>query len=141
MNNPLESIPVTIDVATGNVVPVLHEIAHALKTLLDSGEPSVIDLRSMPMSTNEESQVLEALGSGEIVATLNALGHSEIIETRFAGVWLITHYNSEQEIMARMIEICECPEILSAPQQDIQAGYHALQQQLSPSDPSESQQS
>jgi hypothetical protein len=35
---------------THNVQPLLHEIRHALATLLDDGGNTVIDLRSLPLA-------------------------------------------------------------------------------------------
>jgi hydrogenase-1 operon protein HyaF len=79
------------DELTWNVQPILHEVRHALKHLIDSGETAIIDLRSIPLAPGEEQKLIDTLGNGEVHAGLNALGPSEIIETRFAGVWLVTH--------------------------------------------------
>ena len=72
---------------TWNVQPILHEIRHALGKLLQTGENSIIDLRSIPLAPGEEETIIDTLGRGEVRAHLDALGPSEIIETRFAGVW------------------------------------------------------
>ena len=52
-------------------------------------------------------------------ATLEALGPSEIVETRFHGVWVTTHYNAENTIIGRFIEITWIPEILRAQRSDV----------------------
>ncbi|HIE55188.1 MAG TPA: hydrogenase accessory protein HupE, partial [Chromatiaceae bacterium] len=44
---------------------------------------------SLPLAPGEEKRLEEALGEGEVKATLNALGESRLIETRYSGVWLI----------------------------------------------------
>ena len=46
-------------------------------------------------------------------------GKTGISETRYAGVWLVTHYNDEQEIIGRFIEITAMPEILRSQAADI----------------------
>ena len=76
---------------TWNARPLLFEVRHALEELIDSGETSIIDLRSIPLAPGEEETIIETLGQGEVHARLDALGPSEIIETRYAGVWLVTH--------------------------------------------------
>jgi hydrogenase-1 operon protein HyaF len=115
---------------THNVQPLLHEIRHGLKQLLESGETTTIDLRSIPLAPGEEDTLLGELGHGEVHAQLSALGPSEIIETRFPGVWLVTHYNAGNEIIGRFIEVSEMPRILKAQVDDIREGLESLQAQL-----------
>ena len=88
MDSNLISIPATN--LTWNVKPILHEIRHALDKLLESGESSIIDLRSIPLAPGEEDTIITTLGHGEVHAQLDALGPSEIYETQYAGVWLDT---------------------------------------------------
>lgn len=111
---------------TGNDLPVLHEIRHALRTLLTSGQTTIIDLRAMPMAPGEEEKIVRTLGEGEISITLNALGISTIRETAIAGVWLITHYNAEDEILGKFIEITEIPELVRSRQEDMQESLERL---------------
>lgn len=115
---------------TRNVKPLLHEIRHALDALLDSGERNMIDLRSIPLAPGEEEQILEELGHGEVYARLHALGPTEIVETRFPGVWVVVHYNNEDEVIGKFIEVCEIPELLRSQQEDIREGLEQLQAQL-----------
>jgi len=118
------------DNLTWNVKPLLHEIKHALRNLLDHGETSAIDLRSIPLAPGEENQIINTLGSGEVQCLLDALGKSVIIETQYAGVWLITHYNDEDAIISRFIEITFMPEILRSQTEDIHAAYLRLAESL-----------
>jgi hydrogenase-1 operon protein HyaF len=120
-----------LPVATGenltfNVEPLLHEIRHALERMLAGGEPTAIDLRSLPLAPGEEEALLATLGRGEVAAQLSALGPSEILETRFPGVWLVTHYNQDEEIVGRFIEVCRLPQILQAPEEDVRDGLENL---------------
>jgi hydrogenase-1 operon protein HyaF len=84
----LDSIAVSVEHATGNLLPILHEVRHALQRLQDTGQPTVIDLMAIPITLAEESQLEAVLGPGEIKAQLDSLGPSEICETGIAGVWL-----------------------------------------------------
>jgi hydrogenase-1 operon protein HyaF len=118
------------DDLTWNVQPILHEVRHALKQLIDSGETTMIDLRSIPLAPGEEQKLIDTLGRGEVHARLNALGPSEIVETRFAGVWLVTHNNEENSIISRFIEITELPDILKSQREDMINALGALEQQL-----------
>ena len=133
------TIPVTAEIKfniqvgdelTQNVKPLLHEIKHALDNLIETGRTSIIDLRSIPLAPGEEDKILNTLGRGEVLAQLNALGLSEVIETQYAGVWLVTHYNDEDHIISRFIEVTTMPEILCSQTEDIMAAYSHLTLEL-----------
>ena len=115
---------------TWNVKPILHEIRHGLRKLLETGESSIIDLRSIPLAPGEEETIIDTLGCGEVHAKLNALGPSEIYETRFAGVWLITHFNEENSIISRFIEITVFPDILKSQSDDMTFSLNLLEDEL-----------
>ena len=131
MNSMESSLKVEIGgYQTGNVPLLLHEIRHALRNLLDNGETTTIDLRSLPMAPGEQERLLETLGKGEVSVRLDALGESEITESSYAGVWLIIHYNSNGEVMGKFIEITRMPAILKARSADIEESLAALQMRL-----------
>ena len=118
------------DELTQNVKPLLHEIKHALDNLIETGRTTIIDLRSIPLAPGEEDKILNTLGRGEVLAQLNALGLSEVIETQYAGVWLVTHYNDEDHIISRFIEVTTMPEILCSQTEDIMAAYSHITLEL-----------
>lgn len=108
----LAGIPVRVEHASGNVELLLHEVGHALERLLAAGQASAIDLRSVPLAAGEEGRILEFLGTGEVCAELEAGGRSTVNESRFAGVWVITHHDTSGDIIGRLIEITFVPDIL-----------------------------
>lgn len=115
---------------TLNVQPIMHQIRHALDRLLADAESGIIDLRSIPLAPGEEDDIIDRLGQGEVHARLNVLGPSEIYETRHAGVWLITHYNENEEIVSRFIEITSIPEILKSQPEDMSVAAKRLAEEL-----------
>jgi hydrogenase-1 operon protein HyaF len=118
------------DTSTHNVLPLLHQLRHALAALIERDETTTIDLGALPLSPDDEQQIEAALGHGEITIQLDALGPSEIRETAFAGVWLVTHYNGDGDIMARFIEVTRVPAIVGADAHDIRQGLARLAGQL-----------
>lgn len=114
----------------GNIAALLAEISTMLEQLLGRGTSSMIDLKSLPLSPQEYEQLRLTLGQGEVTARLEAIGPSEIIETRYPGVWWVTHYNVEGDIIADMIEIASVPAMLHSQPEDIQAGLERLQAML-----------
>ena len=119
---------------TWNVKPILHEIRHALLDLLDSGNTSIIDLRSIPLAPGEEETIINALGQGEVHARLDVLGRSDIYETLYSGVWLVTHYNENEAVVGRFIEITELPDILKSQREDMTDALKELTQELETKD-------
>jgi hydrogenase-1 operon protein HyaF len=115
---------------TLNVQPLLHEIRHALAQLLEQGKETVIDLRGIPLAPGEEVAIEQALGEGEVRATLSALGPSEIRETSFPGVWLVTHYNRDDQIVGKFVEVTAIPALLMSQTEDMAAGLERLKARL-----------
>ncbi|MDH3282885.1 MAG: hydrogenase expression/formation protein, partial [Gammaproteobacteria bacterium] len=116
--SPLKDIPIAASTgpalypATGNDLPILHEIRHALQRLAERDESTAIDLQAIPMAPGEEQRILQLLGQGEVNAVLNVLGQSEVAETAYPGVWTVIHRNTHGEIVGKFIEITRCPGIL-----------------------------
>jgi len=118
----LDSISVNVETATGNVRPLLYEIQHALRRLSLGEGGTVIDLRSLPLAPGEEQQLEDELGQGEICAEIDALGQTTIRESSYPGVWLVTHRNTDQEIISKFIEVSFCPDLLKSQMDDIVCG-------------------
>ena len=115
---------------TWNVKPLLHEIRHSLTKLLENGESSIIDLRSIPLAPGEEDTIIATLGHGEVHAQLDALGPSEIYETQYAGVWMVTHFNGNKNVVSRFIEITEIPDLLKSQREDVMNALLGLATEL-----------
>jgi hydrogenase-1 operon protein HyaF len=129
----LDDIPVGVEFATGNVKPLMHEIRHALRRVADGKEGTVIDLRGLPLAPGEEEHIEAALGKGEVRAEIDALGPTEIVETSYAGVWLVKHTNPDGVVVARFIEVTRCPELLKSQEADIERGICRLEKELAES--------
>lgn len=126
----LDAIAVKIEHSSGNIEPLLHEIRHALTLLLNVGATTCIDLRGIPLAPGEEARIMEALGKGEVSAAITASGSSEVAETQYPGVWLVSHFNEESETQGRFIEITSIPDILRSQTSDIADGLARLRSRL-----------
>lgn len=132
-----DSISVTIEAAENdagkahNALPLLHEIRHALERLSTTGQSMTIDLSSIPFLPGDRQQLLDILGSGEVTATVDAMGPTHIRETAFPGVWLIRHLSVDEKEVASHIEICRIPSLLATPDDDIADSLSMLQKRLS----------
>jgi hydrogenase-1 operon protein HyaF len=128
--NSLDGITLRVEPSTGNVEPLLHEIRHALQRVAQGKEGTVIDLRRLPLAPGEEERIETELGKGEVRAELDALGPTLVQETSYAGVWLVTHRNKENEIVARFIEVTRMPELLKSQEADIYSAISRLESEL-----------
>ena len=119
-----------VDIGTQNVMPLLHEIRHALAQLLEEGKETVIDLRSIPLAPGEEAAIEQALGEGEVQAVLSSLGPSNFRETSYPGVWVVTHYNHDDKIVGKFVEVAIVPALLRSQTEDMAAGLRRLESRL-----------
>ena len=109
-----------------NTLPLLHEIRHALARLVEEGEPTVIDVQSIPMGPGDMRRLLDALGEGEVRAEFEALGKTVIRESRYSGVWIVEHLNGSGGVAGRFVEITWIPSVLQAQREDVEAGLKEL---------------
>ena len=114
----------------GGVAAILTELVSLLERLADGEQPAAIDLRSLPMSPHDRAELRRALGEGEVQATLNADGLSNIRETRVPGVWWLEHHDRHGELIAELIEVTRMPQILMSASDEIAAGARALREQI-----------
>jgi hydrogenase-1 operon protein HyaF len=132
--NNLKDIPIFAQAeeaySVGNIRALLTEIAAHLEKLAKNGETGMIALNSLPFAPGEYEQLRQTLGQGEVSARIEAIGPSEIIETRYPGVWWVTHYNVEGDIVADMLEITTIPEIIKSQPGDILTGLELLRAQF-----------
>jgi hydrogenase-1 operon protein HyaF len=132
----LEGIPVRVEDQTAaggltdNVLPVLHEIRHALDRLVEDGEPTIVDLTAMPFGPGDEERLLAALGSGEVAATIDTIGLTQVRETSFPGVWLVDHLSAEGARLVLHVEVATVPSLLATPAEDLAEARRRLDVRL-----------
>lgn len=140
--NTLNSIGVRVEgglADTGNALPVMHEVLHALRRLDSQAESTTIDLRAIPFGPGDEQRLLDMLGSGEIRATIDSLGRTDIRETRFHGAWIVDHYDVAGTRIGLQVEITDCPALIQTPKEDISEAVAALESVLATAGTSPSQ--
>lgn len=114
------------EMLTGQAEAVLTEVAEMLKRLLQDGAEDSIDLRSLPLTPADRDWLDEQLGRGEVEIVLEAGGRSVLAETAYPGVWKIMHRDTEDRIVAELIEVAFVPAIIRPDKTDIEKGYEGL---------------
>ena len=132
---PVSAMPTSnADTPSAFTPALLTEIADCLAGLLERGTRGVIDLRSLPMSRSDRSDLTDALGQGEVTIQVDALGRSEARETGYAGVWWITHRAPDGMTVAEHIEIAAVPQIVPAHPDDMNRALERLRASGEPGD-------
>ena len=133
----LSDIPIRMEPATrtaglgGGVAAVLSELSGLLEALAGGGPPATIDLRSLPMSPHDREELQIALGEGEIKATLEADGLSNLRETGVSGVWWVEHRDRHGELVAELLEITRVPQILESAPDEMARDARDLRERIS----------
>ena len=128
--SPLLNVKVIGAESYANVLPLLHEIRHALARYHETGEATTIDLRRLPMTEHDEQELEGFLGGGEVSIDIHALGPTQIRETQFSAVWHIVHHNADGEIAGKFVTVAAIPDLVMTPPEDAARGLRALTQQL-----------
>ena len=120
------SAPCQTSLNTGMAWSILSEIRTLLGRLAEHAESSAIDLRSIPLTEADRIQLEELLGRGEVSASLEVLGRTEVWEIGYTGVWWVRHMGAEDQVSSEEIAITPVPEILRAHPVDIVASAERL---------------
>jgi len=130
-------IPIKIETQQSELWPsatlkaIFTEIENMLSTLRVTGEHNYIDLRGIPLSPSDIELLKRVLGTGEVQATVNALGPTYINETAIPGVWWITNNNLDDVTVSEYLEITTLPEILVTQHQDLHDSVAILRERVS----------
>ena len=63
-------------------------------------------------------------------AVLSSLGPSNFRETSYPGVWVVTHYNHDDKIVGKFVEVAIVPALLRSQTEDMAAGLRRLETRL-----------
>ena len=122
--------PVTAPGLTGMADAVLSEIASLAARHEADGGRAAIELTSIPLTTEDREEIEARLGRGEVAATIELAGRSEIWETAYAGVWFVRHLGLDGKLATETIEICPVPLILFSHPDDRRAAAARLGEDL-----------
>ncbi len=114
----------------GGVAAILSELVTLLERLAETGEPAMIDLRSLPTGPQDRDELQRVLGDGEVQATVDAQGLSNIRETGVSGLWWVEHRDGQGALVAEMIEVARVPLILASASDEIASGARALRERI-----------
>ena len=122
--------PLTRPGLTGMADAVLNEIASLAARHGETGAAAAIELTSIPLTGLDREEIVTRLGRGEVEATIDVAGRSEVWETSYAGVWFVRHLGVDGKVATETIEICAAPLILFSHPDDLRAAAARLGEDL-----------
>ena len=117
----------TVDAAPGETArAIVSEVAACATRFAETGELTTIDLRFLKAMAAERETLAALLGKGEVTATVDSLGRTEVQETAVPCVWWVRHRDSEGETVGEFIEIADIPDLLMGDPEAVAHGLEAL---------------
>jgi hydrogenase-1 operon protein HyaF len=115
---------------TMNAPAVLAELRE--RTLAwRSGDPAhVVNLSLLPLSGGDSELFERQLGRGGVLVLSRGYGNCRIANTRAAGVWRVTYFNSQDMIILDTLEVGDVPEVACAARQDLEDSAERLREVL-----------
>ena len=98
---------------------VFAELATALARLAETGEETVVDLKSLPFSPTDLEALAARLGTGEVTCELEVAGRSEVRETSYSGIWWVRHIGGDGSAVVEEVVVARIPEILISHLDDV----------------------
>ncbi|MGF1643604.1 MAG: hydrogenase expression/formation C-terminal domain-containing protein [Thiotrichales bacterium] len=133
----LTDIPIRLEIGepsntepSGLIHALAQEIIDALASHAQRADNHLIDLRGLPLGQHDLDALQALLGIGEVRATLDISGPSEIWETAYAGVWWVRHRAREDNVIAEYLEVGAIPSILRSHPDDMRDAAVRLAAQL-----------
>lgn len=121
--------PEPMEQDAGFSAALIWETLARLTQFAETGETATIDLGGLPMSKNDREALDDLLGRGEVSATIEVIGRTEIWETQYSGVWRVRHFGMGA-IANDLIEITSCPKILFADRRDAESAARRMAENL-----------
>lgn len=113
----------------GMVQAVLAEIREAMLRLLSEGTTHMIYVGSTGLNEEEQVELLESLGRGDITITFTETDQPVTwYESQFRGVWIGTYKNQRDEASVYTIEVCRYPQVAASFDEDIKNSASEMQE-------------
>jgi hydrogenase-1 operon protein HyaF len=109
--------PVDLPSGAMNSPALLREIGARLHDAAPGAAPHVVNLTLFPMSPDDHSVLVAALGVGPVAMISRGFGNCHITSTRARNVWRVQYFNSMKTLILDTIEVVHVPEeALAAPE-------------------------
>ncbi len=126
----MPALPPMLPPDTMNAPPVLEELrehSNAWRRGARAGQDAhVVNLSLLPLTTGDSLFFEAQLGRGQVMILSRGYGNCRVVDTRAAGVWRVTYFNSQDMIILDTLEVGDVPEVACAARQDLEDSAERL---------------
>lgn len=101
-----------------NAPAILSELQDKAQAYRPGEAAHVVNLSLLPVSTEDQEYLMEALGAGPVTMLSRGYGNCRITGTELANVWWVQYFNSMDQIILSTIEVVDIPEAALAAADD-----------------------
>jgi hydrogenase-1 operon protein HyaF len=127
-------LPAELPAGTMNAPAVLDELrerSHAWQRGDAGGDGAhVVNLTLLPLTPADSLLFEQQLGRGQVMVLSRGYGNCRVVDTRVAGVWRVTYFNSQDMILLDTLEVGDVPEVACAARQDLEDSAERLAEVL-----------
>lgn len=131
---PMPPLPAELPADTMNAPAVLEELRDHSRAWF-KGRPRsegahVVNLSLLPLTPGDSVFFEQQLGRGQVMILSRGYGNCRVVNTRAAGVWRVTYFNSQDMIILDTLEVGDVPEVACAARQDLEDSAERLSEVL-----------
>jgi len=89
-----------------------------------------VNLSLLPLTAGDSALFEQQLGRGRVMVLSRGYGNCRIVNTRAAGIWRVTYFNSRDMIVLDTLEVGDVPEVACAARQDLEDSAERLAEML-----------
>jgi hydrogenase-1 operon protein HyaF len=119
-SRPLPPLPAIAPPGTMNAPAVLEELRDRSRTWRPGQAAHVVNLSLLPLTPGDSEYFEAQLGRGRVMVLSRGYGNCRIVDTRAAGIWRVTYFNSQDMIILDTLEVGDVPEVACAARQDLE---------------------
>ena len=101
-----------------NAPAILNELLDKSRSHRAGQAAHVVNLSLLPVTTEDQEYLMEALGAGPVTMLSRGYGNCRITGTDLANVWWVQYFNSMDQIILSTIEVVDIPEAALAAAED-----------------------
>jgi hydrogenase-1 operon protein HyaF len=123
---PIEPLSAVWPADTMNAPAVLEELRERALAWRDRDTAHVVNLSLLPLTPGDSELFERHLGHGRVLVLSRGYGNCRIVNTRAAGIWRVTYFNSQDMIILDTLEVGGVPEVACAARQDLEDSAERL---------------
>lgn len=123
---PLPPLPAIAPPGTMNAPAVLEELRDRSRTWRPGQAAHVVNLSLLPLTPGDSEYFEQQLGRGRVMVLSRGYGNCRVVDTRAAGIWRVTYFNSQDMIILDTLEVGSVPEVACAARQDLEDSAERL---------------